>query len=112
MSDEVRTKAHYSTAVTALGLLCFALAITADVLPLWGYFHNPEDVTYLIQFSSVVLRGSYLSARDSVVPRDVFLEVRTGFGHSSIFSNMDECPKPVRPSRKTSRGTTESLART
>ncbi|KAK9510195.1 hypothetical protein O3M35_005032 [Rhynocoris fuscipes] len=70
-----------------------------------------------------VLRGSFLHARDSVVPRDVYLEGRTGFGHSSIFSStslvlttlactslkMDECPKPVRPSRKTSRGTTESL---
>ncbi|KAK9505886.1 hypothetical protein O3M35_009856 [Rhynocoris fuscipes] len=34
------------------------------------------------------LRGSYLHARDSIVPRDVFLEGRTGFGHSSIFSDM------------------------
>ncbi|XP_073996197.1 uncharacterized protein [Rhodnius prolixus] len=42
MSDEGRTKAHYSSAVSALGLLCFALAVTADVLPLWGYFHNPD----------------------------------------------------------------------
>ncbi|KAK9512928.1 hypothetical protein O3M35_001233 [Rhynocoris fuscipes] len=75
------------------------------------------------------LRGSYLHARYSVVPGDVFLKGRTGFGHSSIFSEMqaceartvlaslacislkmDECPKPVQPSRKTSRGTTECLA--
>ncbi|KAK9511943.1 hypothetical protein O3M35_000500 [Rhynocoris fuscipes] len=35
-----------------------------------------------------VLRGSYLLARDSIVPRDVFLEGRSGFGHSFIFSNV------------------------
>ncbi|KAK9502177.1 hypothetical protein O3M35_012760 [Rhynocoris fuscipes] len=33
------------------------------------------------------LRGSYLLARDSVVPPDIFLEGRTGFGRSSIFSS-------------------------
>ncbi|KAK9505922.1 hypothetical protein O3M35_009881 [Rhynocoris fuscipes] len=41
----------------------------------------------LLKSSLDVLRGSYLLARDSVVPRDVFLKGRTGFGHSSICSD-------------------------
>ncbi|KAK9511855.1 hypothetical protein O3M35_000436 [Rhynocoris fuscipes] len=50
---------------------------------------NEAFYNYNVLESSLdVLRGSYLLARDSVVPHDVFLEGRTGFGHSSIFSDM------------------------
>ncbi|XP_014255018.1 uncharacterized protein LOC106669796 [Cimex lectularius] len=42
MSDAPTQRAHYSTAVSALGLLCFALATAALAIPLWGYYQNPE----------------------------------------------------------------------
>ncbi|KAF6200164.1 hypothetical protein GE061_006465 [Apolygus lucorum] len=42
MSDEPKHRAHYSTCVSALGLLCFALSVTALALPLWGYYSNPQ----------------------------------------------------------------------
>ncbi|KAK9504974.1 hypothetical protein O3M35_009137 [Rhynocoris fuscipes] len=58
-----------------------------------------------------------------LVPRDVFLEVRTGLVLNYLAETslvlaslactslkMDDCPKPVRPSRKISRGATESLS--
>lgn len=38
MPDCIKNRALYSTCVTVLGFTGFALAVTATILPLWGYF--------------------------------------------------------------------------
>lgn len=41
-AGRLKSKALYSTLVSCLGLACFGLALTAVILPLWGYFENPN----------------------------------------------------------------------
>ncbi|XP_039279094.1 uncharacterized protein LOC111051995 [Nilaparvata lugens] len=41
-AGRLKSKALYSTLVSCLGLACFGLALTALILPLWGYFDNPR----------------------------------------------------------------------
>nr|XP_024217601.1 uncharacterized protein LOC106685357 isoform X2 [Halyomorpha halys] len=42
MSDGGKSRAHYSTAVSAIGLLAFGIAAAALGLPLWGYYKNSD----------------------------------------------------------------------
>lgn len=43
MPDCNKSRALYSTCITGFSFACFALAATAAVLPLWGYFTNPAS---------------------------------------------------------------------
>lgn len=44
MADEGKSRAHYSTALAGLGLLCFGLSAAALGLPLWGYYKSSEGL--------------------------------------------------------------------
>ena len=46
MSDEGKSRAHYSTAVSAVGLLAFGLSAAALGLPLWGYFNTSDGESH------------------------------------------------------------------
>ncbi|XP_065215970.1 uncharacterized protein LOC135842436 isoform X2 [Planococcus citri] len=42
MPDCIKNRALYSTCVTVLAFIGFAIATAATILPLWGYFVNPS----------------------------------------------------------------------
>lgn len=48
MSEGGKSRAHYSTAVSAIGLLAFGIAAAALGLPLWGYYKNSDGESYLL----------------------------------------------------------------
>ncbi|KAK7582189.1 hypothetical protein V9T40_013634 [Parthenolecanium corni] len=45
MPDCIKNRALYSSCVTVLAITGFALATTATILPLWGYYSNPTVTT-------------------------------------------------------------------